>query len=64
MRWAQGPQEVAPTPLSLDDDTGAGDVFATVVGLEIAEGADPPEAVAAAHEAVGELLPQIHALLG
>lgn len=63
VRWSEGPQVVAPRPVTLADDTGAGDVFATVVGLEIAAGAEPPDAVVAAHEAVGDLLPRIHALL-
>jgi hypothetical protein len=63
VRWPGGEAEIAPTPVDLADDTGAGDVFATVVGLEMAEGASPPEAVTRAHAAVGVLLPRIHAAL-
>ncbi len=63
VRWPGGEASLAPAPVDLADDTGAGDVFATMVGLAVAAGAPPPEAVAAAHDVVGALLPRIHAAL-
>lgn len=63
VRTRGGTTEVAPEPVELDDDTGAGDVFAAVLGLALAGGARLPAAVAEAHRAVGDLLPRIHALL-
>ena len=55
--------EISPRVVELTDDTGAGDVFAAAVGLALAEGRDAPGAVAEAALAVGELLPEIQALL-
>jgi len=63
VRTRGGAAEVAAIPAELADDTGAGDVFAAVVGLELARGGRLTPAVQAAHAAVGELLPRIHALL-
>ncbi|WP_372788010.1 PfkB family carbohydrate kinase [Paraconexibacter sp.] len=55
--------EVTPRVVDLADDTGAGDVFAAAVGLALAEGLAPRDAVAEAALAVGDLLPRIQALL-
>ncbi len=63
VRTRAGTVEVPPSPGQLDDDTGAGDVFAAVIGMELAGRARLPAAVASAHAAVGDLLPRIHALL-
>lgn len=63
VRTRAGTTEVAPEQQQLDDDTGAGDVFAAAVGLALADGARLPAAVRAGHAAVAELLPRVHALL-
>ncbi|PTL59857.1 PfkB family carbohydrate kinase [Paraconexibacter algicola] len=63
VRTRAGTVSVPASPVELADDTGAGDVFATVIGLELAAGARLPAAVAAAHAAVGDLLGRIHELL-
>jgi sugar/nucleoside kinase (ribokinase family) len=63
VRTRGGAIELAPAVVDLADDTGAGDVFAAVIGLELARGARLTAAVQTAHGAVGELLPQIQALL-
>lgn len=63
VRTRAGTVSVPAAPVDLDDDTGAGDVFAAVIGMELAGGARLPAAVEAAHRGVGELLPRIHTLL-